>query len=146
MSDLIKSSALLSILLNPSLLVVYMIDVFAKLPPETFRSVVFRTGIISSFVFAIVALLGDVLFRDILQAQFASFEIFGGIVFLLIALRFVFDGKSAIAVLRGGSLYRNRRACDDAGRWHLRHRNDHARPQRLAGGCLIVRDCTSYLN
>jgi small neutral amino acid transporter SnatA (MarC family) len=103
MSDLIKSSALLFILLNPFLLVVYMIDVFAKLPPETFRSVVFRAGIISSFVFAIVALLGDVLFRDILQAQFASFEVFGGIVFLLIALRFVFEGNSAIAVLRGES-------------------------------------------
>ena len=57
MSDLIKSSALLFILLNPFLLVVYMIDVYAKLPPETFRSVVFYTGIISSFVFAIVALL-----------------------------------------------------------------------------------------
>jgi small neutral amino acid transporter SnatA (MarC family) len=105
MSDLIKSSALLFILLNPFLLVVYMIDVFAKLPPETFRSVVFRAGIISSFVFAIVALLGDVLFRDILQAQFASFEVFGGIVFLLIALRFVFEGNSAIAVLRGESLH-----------------------------------------
>lgn len=105
MSDFIKSSALLFILLNPFLLVVYMIDVFAKLPPETFRSVVFRAGIISSFVFAIVALLGDVLFRDILQAQFASFEVFGGIVFLLIALRFVFEGNSAIAVLRGESLH-----------------------------------------
>lgn len=105
MSDLIKSSALLFILLNPFLLVVYMIDVFAKLPPETFRSVVFRAGIISSFVFTIVVLLGDVLFRDILQAQFASFEVFGGIVFLLIALRFVFEGNSAIAVLRGESLH-----------------------------------------
>lgn len=105
MSDFIQSSALLFILLNPFLLVVYMIDVFAKLPPETFRSVVFRAGIISSLVFAIVALLGDVLFRDILQAQFASFEVFGGIIFLLIALRFVFDGNSAIAVLRGESLH-----------------------------------------
>ncbi|MBU1191154.1 MAG: MarC family protein [Gammaproteobacteria bacterium] len=103
MSDLIKTSALLFILLNPFLLVVYMIDVFAKLPPETFRSVVFRAGIISSLVFVAVALLGDVLFRDILQAQFASFEVFGGIVFLLIALRFVFDGNSAIAALRGDS-------------------------------------------
>jgi len=103
MSDLIKTSALLFIFLNPFLLVVYMIDVFAKLPPETFRSVVFRAGIISSLVFVAVALLGDVLFRDILQAQFASFEVFGGIVFLLIALRFVFDGNSAIAALRGDS-------------------------------------------
>jgi multiple antibiotic resistance protein len=44
-----------------------------------------------------------VLFRDILQAQFASFQVFGGIVFLLIAMRFVFQGNSAIAALRGES-------------------------------------------
>ena len=103
MSDFIQSSALLFILLNPFLLVVYMIDVFAKLPPATFRGVVFRAGIISSIVFSAAALLGDVLFRDILQAQFASFQVFGGIVFLLIALRFVFEGNSAIAMLRGES-------------------------------------------
>ncbi len=103
MSEFIQSSALLFILLNPFLLVVYMIDVFEKLPPEIFRGVVLRAGLISSFVFAVAALLGDMLFRDILQAQFASFQMFGGIVFLLIALRFLFEGNSAIAALRGDS-------------------------------------------
>ncbi len=103
MSDFLQSSALLFILLNPFLLVVYMIDVFEKLPQATFRGVVLRAGLISSVVFAVAALLGDVLFRDILQAQFASFQVFGGIVFLLIALRFLFEGNSAIAALRGDS-------------------------------------------
>ncbi len=104
MPDLIKSSTLQFILLNPFLLVVYMIDVFAKLTPEDVRNVVFRAGFISSIVFAAVTLLGDVLIRDIPQAQFASFVVFGGIVFLLIALRFVFDGNAGgIADLRGES-------------------------------------------
>ena len=103
MSNFIQSSALLFILLNPFLLVVYMIDVFEKLPPRTFRRVVLRAGAISSGVFALTALLGDVLFRDILQAQFASFQVFGGLVFLLIAIQFVFQGNSAIPVLRGES-------------------------------------------
>jgi small neutral amino acid transporter SnatA (MarC family) len=103
MSDFIQASMLLFILLNPFLLVVYMIDVFEKLPPETFRRVVFRAGLISSVVFSLAAILGDVLFRDILQAQFASFQVFGGIVFLLIGLRFLFEGNSAVAALRGES-------------------------------------------
>jgi multiple antibiotic resistance protein len=105
MSDFIQASMLLFILLNPFLLVVYMIDVFEKLPPQTFRRVVFRAGLISSIVFSAAAILGDVLFQDILQAQFASFQVFGGIVFLLIGLRFLFEGNSAVAALRGESAH-----------------------------------------
>jgi multiple antibiotic resistance protein len=101
MSDFIQATRLLFILLNPFLLVVYMIDVFEKLPPETFRRVVFRAGVISSVVFSLAALVGDAVFQDILQAQFASFQVFGGIVFLLIGLRFLFEGNSAVAALRG---------------------------------------------
>ena len=36
------------------------------------------------------------IFRDYLQVRFASFQIFGGIVFLLIGLRYVFSGAHAI--------------------------------------------------
>lgn len=103
MSEFIQASMLLLILLNPFLLVIYMLDVFEKLPPETFRRVLFRAGVISFLVFSAFALLGDFLFRDILQAQFASFQVFGGIIFLLIGLQFLFQGNSAIAALRGES-------------------------------------------
>jgi small neutral amino acid transporter SnatA (MarC family) len=37
------------------------------------------------------------------QAEFASFQIFGGIIFLLIGLQFVFRGPLAIEILRGES-------------------------------------------
>jgi multiple antibiotic resistance protein len=103
MVDFIRSTTLLFMLLNPFLLVVYMIDVFDKLPVKTFRSVVIRAGIISIIVFSLAAILGDVLFRVLLQAEFASFQVFGGIVFLLIALKFVFEGNSAIKGLQGES-------------------------------------------
>jgi multiple antibiotic resistance protein len=105
MSDFIRSTTLLFMLLNPFLLVVYLIDVFNKLPNRTFRVVVIRAGIISAIVFSLAAILGDVLFRDLLQAEFASFQVFGGVVFLLIGLRFVFQGNSAIKGLRGESRY-----------------------------------------
>lgn len=103
MLDFIRSTTLLFMLLNPFLLVVYLIDVFDKLPISTFRSVVIRAGIISIIVFSLAAILGDVLFRELLQAEFASFQLFGGVVFLLIALRFVFEGNAAIKGLRGES-------------------------------------------
>jgi multiple antibiotic resistance protein len=103
MSDFIRSTTLLFMLLNPFLLVVYLIDVFDKLPTHTFRKVVIRAGIISAVVFSLAAILGDVLFQDLLQAEFASFQVFGGVVFLLIGLRFVFEGNTAIKGLRGES-------------------------------------------
>ncbi len=43
------------------------------------------------------------IFSSVVQAEFASFQIFGGIVFLLIGLQFVFRGTTAIAILRGES-------------------------------------------
>jgi small neutral amino acid transporter SnatA (MarC family) len=103
MTEIIQASMLLFILLNPFLMVVYLLDVFEKLPPETFRRVLLRAGLISFLVFSLFALLGDFLFRDVLQAQFASFQVFGGIIFLLIGLQFLFQGNSAIAALRGES-------------------------------------------
>ena len=103
MPEFFSSAILLLMLLNPFLLVVYLIDVFDKLPAKTFRGVIIRAGLISIGVFSVSAVLGDVLFRDLLQAEFASFQVFGGVVFLLIALRFVFDGNSAIQGLRGES-------------------------------------------
>ena len=89
--------------LTPFLLVVYLIDVFQKLSTATFIRVILRAGFISIGVFSASALLGDVIFEDVLQARFASFQIFGGIVFLLIGLRFVFEGNAAIEALRGES-------------------------------------------
>ena len=38
-----------------------------------------------------------------MQAEFASFQIFGGLVFLLIGFQFVFQGPTAIEILRGDS-------------------------------------------
>jgi small neutral amino acid transporter SnatA (MarC family) len=103
MADFIKSSALLLIILNPFLIVVYLIDVMQKLERRTFLHVLFRAGIIASIVFCSFAILGDAVFSKIVQVEFASFQIFGGIIFLLIGLQFVFRGPKAIEILRGES-------------------------------------------
>jgi small neutral amino acid transporter SnatA (MarC family) len=57
--------------------------------------------LISSGIFIGFALLGDLIFKNLLQAQFASFQIFGGIIFLLIGMQFVFKGPEAIKSMRG---------------------------------------------
>jgi small neutral amino acid transporter SnatA (MarC family) len=103
MMDEIRTAALMLVLINPFLMVIYLADVIQKLEPGQFRNVMIRAGLISGGVFCFFAIVGDVVFSDILQAEFASFQIFGGIVFLLIGVQFVFRGPSAIEILRGES-------------------------------------------
>jgi small neutral amino acid transporter SnatA (MarC family) len=103
MSEFIRSTLLLLVLLNPFLVIVYLADIVEKLDKEEFRRVLMRAGLISCIVFCCFAILGDAIFSGLFQVQFASFQIFGGIIFLLIGIQFVFKGPKAIENLRGES-------------------------------------------
>ncbi|WP_321368842.1 MarC family protein [uncultured Draconibacterium sp.] len=103
MNEFIRSVLLLLVLLNPFLVIVYLIDIVDKLDTKQFQRVLFRAGIISSVAFCCFAILGDKIFSDVFQVRFASFQLFGGIVFLIIGLQFVFRGPTAIEILRGES-------------------------------------------
>lgn len=103
MAELFESGSLLLALLNPFLLVVYMADMMQKLDQAQFRRVLIRAGFIAGAVFCCFAVLGDVIFSRVIHAEFASFQIFGGLIFILIGLQFVFRGPTAISILRGES-------------------------------------------
>jgi len=103
MTDLIKSAILMFVLLNPFLVIIYLVDMVEKLDRKQFARVLIHGSLIATAVFCCFAVLGDVIFVSVIQAEFASFQIFGGVVFLLIGLRFVFRGPSAIEALRGES-------------------------------------------
>jgi small neutral amino acid transporter SnatA (MarC family) len=103
MSELLRSILLLLVLLNPFLVIVYLIDIVQKLDQKQFQRVLLRAGLISSLVFCSFAVLGDAIFTNLFQVEFASFQIFGGIIFLLIGLQFLFKGPTAIEILRGES-------------------------------------------
>lgn len=105
MTELAQSTALLLVLLNPFLVIIYLIDVVQKLERGQFVRVLFRAGVISSLVFCAFAILGDAVFVSVMQAEFASFQIFGGVIFLIIGLQFVFRGPTAIEILSGESKY-----------------------------------------
>jgi small neutral amino acid transporter SnatA (MarC family) len=103
MKEFLRSAALLLVLLNPFLVIIYLIDIVQKLDVRRFNKVLIRAGFISSAVFCCFAVLGDAVFSKIVHAEFASFQIFGGLVLLLIGLQFVFRGPRAIEILRGES-------------------------------------------
>lgn len=103
MEEFGRSILILLVLLNPFFVIVYLIDIFEKLDSKQFRRVLIRAGLISALVFSAFAGLGDAVFKGVFQVQFASFQIFGGVVFLLIGLQFVFKGPTSIELLRGES-------------------------------------------
>lgn len=103
MIDLFKSATLLLVLLNPFLVIIYLVDMVEKLGRRQFSKALIQGALIASAVFCSFAVVGDFIFSGIVQAEFASFQIFGGVVFLLIGLQFVFRGPTAIEILRGDS-------------------------------------------
>ena len=92
-------------LLNPFLIIIYLIDVVQKLDALRFSRLLVRACLVAYVVFICFTILGDAIFSDIVQVEFASFQIFGGLVFLMIGLQFVFHGPRAIEILRGESEY-----------------------------------------
>lgn len=103
MIDIIRSITLLLVLLNPFLIIVYLIDIVKKKSSKEFSRILIRAGIISFIVFLSFAMLGDAIFRNVFNASLASFQIFGGIVFLLTGIQFIFKGSASIESLRGES-------------------------------------------
>ena len=102
MFDRFLSSAMfLLVLLNPFLLILYLMDLIQEYPFASFSRVLFRASFIAFAVFVLFAVAGDVIFRDLLQVNFASFQVFGGIVFLAIGYQFMFQGMDALRGLRG---------------------------------------------
>jgi multiple antibiotic resistance protein len=99
--DMTESIALLLALLNPFLLVVYLVGPMKSLNQGQFNHVLLRAGIIAASVFCAFSVLGDAIFSRVVMADFASFQIFGGIIFVVIGLQFVFKGPGAIELLKG---------------------------------------------
>lgn len=97
----IRSFLLLFALLNPFLMSIYLLDLIHDLDGKLFARVLARGSLIAASVFAIFAWSGDAIFSRYLQVNFASFQVFGGVIFLLIGLRFVFEGVHAVRGLRG---------------------------------------------
>lgn len=101
MEDFLKSVSILFILLNPFSMTLYLSELMRVLDRRAFQRVLARAATISGAVFVVFAMSGDFFFKTLLQARFAAFLVFGGVVFLIIAIQMVFRGARAIQMLRG---------------------------------------------
>jgi multiple antibiotic resistance protein len=102
MEEIVKAGTLLFVLLNPLLMSVYLADIIRNTQTSLFSKVMLRASITSTVAFLLFGWLGDVVFTDVFHVRFSSFLIFGGIIFLIIALRMMMTGSAALVPLQGG--------------------------------------------
>lgn len=103
--ELLKSSSILFVLLNPFLMSIYLISLIRDLSLGEFTKVMIRAHLISGLTFVVFALAGDSIFENVFKVRFASFLIFGGIIFLMIGIRAVFSGQMVLMETRGDPEY-----------------------------------------
>ncbi|MCB0219052.1 MAG: MarC family protein [Chrysiogenetes bacterium] len=102
MHDSFSQSVLfLLVLINPFLVSVYLIDLIRGLELPVFTRILSRAMIISTIAYIAFAWGGDRIFQDVFQVRFAAFQTFGGVVFLLIAVRSMLVGGQVMIELRG---------------------------------------------
>src|SRR5690554_182756 len=101
MSESLHASALFFSLLNPFLMSIYMLGIIRNSEARVFNRALIQGSLISFVVFIIFAKTGEAFFHDVLHVRFESFQIFGGIIFLVIGYRYVFEGADTIGVMRG---------------------------------------------
>jgi small neutral amino acid transporter SnatA (MarC family) len=100
-SDFAQTTILLLIMLNPFALSVYLMDVFRHREQGEFLSILVRASLLSGLVFGVFAYFGSSVFTRVLQVRFEAFQVFGGVLFLLVALRFMLQGSQTLVALRG---------------------------------------------
>jgi small neutral amino acid transporter SnatA (MarC family) len=98
-----RSCLLLFVLLNPFTMSVYLRDLMKGLDMATLARQLLRAAAISFVVFATFAVTGDKIFEDVLQVSFSSFQIFGGVTFLIIGIRLIAGSGSPVEGLEPGS-------------------------------------------
>ncbi|MBD8008940.1 hypothetical protein AY607_10590 [Acinetobacter sp. SFA] len=101
MSESLNAFALFFSLLNPFLMSIYMLGIIRNSDAKVFNMALIQGSLISFIVFIIFAKTGEAFFNEVLHVRFESFQIFGGIIFLVIGYRYVFEGADTIGVMRG---------------------------------------------
>lgn len=101
MHSYVSTATLLLVILNPFALSVYLFEVLREHPIQLVVRMLMRASLIASVVLGAFALGGERLLTDLLHVRFFAFQIFGGIVFLIIGIKFILEGASTVALLRG---------------------------------------------
>lgn len=89
------------VIINPFAQVLYLSDLMHRLSFREFFRVHLHASLLSLGVFTIFVLLGDILLTDVFQVRLAALQIFGGLIILFIAYRYVAIGSGSNLLFKG---------------------------------------------
>ncbi len=105
MDNFTDTFLLFFVLLNPFTLSIYLLEVIKGLDLFQFSKQLLWAACISLLAFTGFALAGDAVFEQIFRVRFASFQIFGGITFLIIGIRLILGVGPPLKAIRADSAY-----------------------------------------
>ncbi|MCA9771921.1 MAG: MarC family protein [Myxococcales bacterium] len=91
----------LLVILNPFSQVVYLADLMRELPPREFARIHLKASALTFGVFGVFVLFGDRILTDYFQIRLASLQIFGGLLMVVIAYRYITIGAGSNSLFRG---------------------------------------------
>lgn len=101
MSAYVSTFTLLLVILNPFALSVYLFEVLREHSFKLIAAMLLRALAIAGVVLSAFAVGGERMLTDLLHVRFFAFQVFGGIVFLIIGLKFILEGSQTVSLLRG---------------------------------------------
>lgn len=92
---------LMLIILNPFAQVLYLRSLFDQLSFRAFAGVHLRATLYSFAIFLVFAMFGDPILHDVFQVRLGSLQVFGGLVNLYVAYRYITAGEGSVVLFRG---------------------------------------------
>ena len=89
------------IILNPFSQMLYLRELFERLRFRVFLGVHLRASLYSFIIFAIFATAGDPLLQHVFQVRLGSLQVFGGLVNLFVAYRYITAGAGSTVLFSG---------------------------------------------
>lgn len=92
---------LMLIILNPFSQVLFLRELFNALSFQTFIGVHLRASLYSFTIFAVFVLFGDPILQEIFQVRLGSLRVFGGLVNVFVAYRYMTVGEGSVLLFKG---------------------------------------------
>lgn len=96
-----KHLLLMLVLINPFAQILYLRELIDDMSPGEFIKTHLYASIMSGAIFFLFALSGEFLLENIFQIKLYSLQIFGGMIMLLVAYRYVMSGPGSNNFIRG---------------------------------------------
>lgn len=92
---------LMLIILNPFSQVLYLRELFNRLSFSAFAATHLRATVFSFSILFVFAFAGQPILEDVFQVSLGSLQVFGGLVNLYVAYRFITAGEGSTLLFRG---------------------------------------------